>query len=276
MPVPNERTPANRATQTKRLTRATSPTEPMVRTPAVLETIRTLASLLDDLEIVRIANGNRIGALERDYGESLPHLDVVQKQIKAAEHLAVLELQRAWRTHPLAPWAKEQKGVGEKSIARLVAIIGDPADRPNVAKLWAYCGHGDPDRSQKRKGMTQAELFAQGSPSAKKQVWLISSSLLKAGNREHYDAARARYVNRVHAKSCVRCGPSGHPAAVGSPWSDAHKHAAALRFAGKQFLKELWLSARASTGSEPIVAPPSPTESLRAIATASPKESTLA
>lgn len=229
---------------------ATSPLpEPMNHSSRDLDTIRTLGQLLDDLELTRIANGNRIAALERDYGESLPHLEVIQKQLRVAEHLAELELKRAWRKHPLAPWAKNYLGAGEKSIARLVASIGDPGERPNVAKLWAYCGHGDPARSRKQKGMTQEELFRQGSPRAKKQTWLIATSLLKAGNRGVYDAARANVAERVHEKLCVRCGPSGHPAQPGSPWSDGHKHAHALRVTGKAFLKDLWVASRSLQAS---------------------------
>ena len=233
---PMSRAPADLAPPSNR-------TESISRTAALLSTIRTLGQLLDDLERVRIANGNRIAALERDYGESPPHLDVVQKQIKVAEHLAELELVRVWRKHPLAPWAKQFRGVGEKSIARLVAIIGDPGERENVAKVWAYCGHGDAGR-RPRKGMTQAELFKLGNPAAKKQTWLIATSLLKTGNRGWYDARRAITADRVHSRPCVRCGPSGHPAAVGSPWSAAHQHADALRYVGKQFLKELWIASR--------------------------------
>lgn len=92
-----------------------------------LETIRTLGRLLDDLERVRIMNSNRIGALERSYGEALPHLEEIATPLNQAEHLAELELIRAWRKHPLAPWAKEVRGLGEKSIARLIAEIGSPA-----------------------------------------------------------------------------------------------------------------------------------------------------
>ena len=92
-----------------------------------LETIRTLGRLLDDLERVRIMNSNRIGALQRSYGEPLPHLVEIANPLNEAEHLAELELVRAWRKHPLAPWAKAIRGLGEKSIARLIAEIGSPA-----------------------------------------------------------------------------------------------------------------------------------------------------
>lgn len=217
----------------------------------MLEAIRQLGRLLDDLEHVRIQNGNRIGALERAGYERLPHLQAIQEGMAQVEHQAELELVRLWRTHPLAPWAKSYRGLGEKSIARLIAEIGDPyirdtAEIRTLGQLRALCGHGDPARAgQIPKGATQAEIFKRGNPRAKKQVWLIATSLLKAGNRDVYDAARLKYQEASHEKACVRCGPAGKPAQPGSPLSDGHKHARALRALGKAFLADLYEAARA-------------------------------
>lgn len=61
--------------------------------------------------------------------------------------------------------------------------------------------------------------------------------------RDVYEDARERYGDRVHAVECVRCGPSGKPALVGSPWSAAHQHAASLRLVGKELLRDLWIAA---------------------------------
>lgn len=204
--------------------RTTPVTNPKGISSVQLAAIRTLGGLLDDLEKVRIANGNRIAAHERTHGGSLPHLDEIQAGLRHLEHQAELELVRAWRKHPLAAWAKEQRGVGEKSIARLVAVVGDPGERPNVAKLWAYCGFGDPARIRIPRNATQEQLLARGNPRAKKQAWLIATSMLKAGNREVYDAARAKY------------------AAV--EISDGQKHARAIRATAKAFLRDLWLVSR--------------------------------
>ncbi len=214
--------------------------------PELLATIRTLGGILDDLERVRIMSTNRVAAQEREYGSAVPHLDVILAPIKAAEHQAELELIRAWRKHPLAPWAKSIKGVGEKSIARLISHVGDPGERPNPAKLWAYCGLGDPAR-KRFKGMTQAEAFALGNPAAKKQCWLIGEAFVKTRSgpyRAVYDAAREQYADREHATTCVRCGPAGKPAPAGSPWSLKHQHEAAKRKAVKTFLKHMWIASR--------------------------------
>ena len=268
-------------------------------TDGVLETIRTLGRLLDDLEADRIRQTNRIGALERSRGEAMPHLYAVIEPIERAEHLAERELVRVWRRHPLAPWAKSVRGVGEKSIARLIAEIGEPslgsdghwethengaakvdaestfATPPDnedgataianpsintprsrtwiideywersVSQLWQYCGVGDPARSKIAKGATQAELMKRGKPRAKKQLYLIATSMLKAGNREVYDAGRERYADRVHVDACAPCH-----AKKDDPWKPGHQHMAALRLVEKTLLRDLWLEAQRLRGVE--------------------------
>lgn len=123
--------------------------------------IGVLADVLDDLEKVRIANANRVRILTRNEADSdgenrgfgltedhpeVKKLILTVKALEAAEHDAVLNLQRALRKHPLAAFQKRHKGVGEKQFARLLAVIGDPYwndlhDRPRtVSELWAYSG----------------------------------------------------------------------------------------------------------------------------------------
>lgn len=51
---------------------------------------------------------------------------------------------------------------------------------------------------------------------------------------------------RLHIEECLRCGPSGKPALVGSKWSLKHQHMAALRLVGKALLKDLWIADRAA------------------------------
>jgi hypothetical protein len=62
--------------------------------------------------------------------------------------------------------------------------------------------------------------------------------------RKVYDAGRAKYLHAMHATPCVRCGPAGSPAPAGSPLSDGHKHARALRLVAKRILQSLWVEAR--------------------------------
>lgn len=244
---------------------ATGSTAPIERSLAD-PTLALAADVLDDLEAVRIANENRLRQLTRDetdadgeergFGLDATHPDVAKlealvKMLADAEHQATLNLNRVMRRHPLGPWVKAQKGVGEKTAARLLAIIGDPyvnmqtGEVRTVSQLWAYAGHGDPARKL-HKGMTQADLFAMGNPTAKKRTWLIASKCLMAQgpySKVYYDR-KAQTEGREHATECKRCGPSGKPAQPGSPWSDAHRHADALRITGKAILRDLWIEAK--------------------------------
>lgn len=224
------------------------------------------ADILDDAENTRIANENRLRQLtrseedsdgeERGFGLDETHPDVARVAalvdlLKKVEHDATLNLNRLLRKHPLGPWVKAQKGIGEKQAARLLAVVGDPyvnmqtGEIRTVSQLWAYCGHGDPSR-KKFKGMTQSDLFRLGNPTAKSRLWLIACAVLKAQGPlvSHYYDRKQATEGREHATACVRCGPSGKPAQPGSPWSDAHRHADALRVLGKEILRGLWLEAK--------------------------------
>ncbi len=224
-----------------------SKTTPSTPSPdALLDRIRTCGAMLDNFERARIKAHNQIGAYERKH-ESVPlHFDLILGGLDVAENEARLELIRAWRLHPLSKWCKGIHGVGEKSIARLIAHTGDPATRPNPAKFLAYCGLGDPSRKP-RKGMTQEEVFQLGNPAAKKQCWLVGEAFVKQTKspyRAIYDEWREKYAEKTHDEPCRRCGPSGKPAPAGSPWSLKHQHEAAKRNTVKRFLVDLWVASR--------------------------------
>lgn len=241
-------------------------TTPRLYTSLADPFLKLAADVLDDTEQTRIANENRLRQLtrteedsdgiERGFGLTEDHPDVARlatlvKALADIEHQATLNLNRLLRQHPLHPWLKAQKGVGDKQAARLLAVIGDPywhdgQNRPRqVSELWSYCGHGDPTR-RPAKGMTQADMFKLGSPLAKMRVHLIMVSSLKAGGpyADAYRDRKASTEGRLHNRDCKRCGPSGHPAITGTPWSDGHRHADALRVAGKHFLRDLWAQAQ--------------------------------
>lgn len=238
--------------------------------------LRLQAEIVDDLERTRIANENRLRQLTRtepdedgvlrgfgmtDADPDVRRLGEIVEGLARLEHQAVLNLQRTMRADPLWPWLKAQRGVGEKTAARLLASIGDPYwntlhDRPRtVSELWAYSGlhtlpvqDGAPNVAARR----QRGQKANWSQDAKKRVWLIAASALKAGGpwREVYDARRKATEERLHAAPCVRCGPSGSPAQPGTPWSKAHQHADALRIMSKELLRGLWAEGRRLHGED--------------------------
>lgn len=185
-----------------------------------------LADVLDDLEKARIAAVGRVRAMTDDKGLSLyvdgGRLASLVERVELLESDCERQLRHTMRSHPLGPWVATTIGVGEKQAARLLAAIGDPADRPNVAKLWQYCGHGDPARSHCRKGRP-----VEHSPLAKMRVHLIAESCIKHRHSPYrvvYDDARAAWADRET--------------------SDLHKHNHALRLVGKAMLRDLWIAAR--------------------------------
>ena len=242
-----------------------------------------LASItLDDLEKLRIAQENRYRSLTGsgvsengvEWGFGLDDNDpqvaqagAMVEAIAKLEHTATLNLAKLMRKHPLGAWAKAQRGVGDKQLARLLGVIGDPytglGGKPRtVSQLWAYCGlhtlptstggdlghHGDVIQKAFAQVAARRTRGVQSnwSDDAKKRVWLIAVSCMKAGGpyRDVYDARKAATEGRLHAVACVRCGPSGKPAQPGSPWSDGHRHADALRIVSKRILLDMWREAR--------------------------------
>jgi hypothetical protein len=233
------------------------------------------AKALDDIETVRIANGNRLGYLTREGADAdgeerglalpsvaaalergeKPHPAVATMEntvtaLDEIEKFLIKSLERAMKDHPLGPWVKAQKGIGLKQAARLLASVGDPywndaEERPRlVSELWSYCGFAvrqDGTAPRRAKGAK-----ANWSQDARKRAYLISCSIVKTTGpwRELYDAGRAQYAESVHPAECARCGPAKKPAQPGSPLSDGHKHARALRKVSKEVLRQLWTESR--------------------------------
>ncbi len=216
------------------------------------------ADLLDDLERSRIATENRIRSLREVKGlagsPGEERLDSIAMGLSHAERQATNELRKAVKTHPLGEWIAAQPGVGEKQAGRLLGVLGDPAHRiepdtgeltpRTVSQLWSYCGYGDASKQRLRRGQK-----ANWNADLKKRAFLIAESCIKqvgkgSPYRAVYDATREKYADAIHAEDCKRCGPSGSPALAGSPLSDGHKHARALRAVAKTFLRDLWAEAR--------------------------------
>lgn len=237
------------------------------------------AEVLDDTEKVWIANNNRLSVMTRDstdsdgeergWGLTLEHPDVAMlavlvSNLEESVRQATKNLEKRMRKHPLGPWVKTQKGLGDKQTARLLAAIGDPYwntlhDRPRtVSELWAYCGFHVLHPGDQLKPEIQKQVVAGVAPKrqrgqksnwnedARKRAWLIAASVIKSGGpyREMYDATKEKYADAVHTAPCVRCGPAGKPAQPGSPLSKGHIDGRGRRAICKAVLKNLWIESK--------------------------------
>lgn len=243
-------------------------------TPAQ-DTLRILADSLNDLEHLRKATDNRIRSLRQIYGYTdddtdtpeMARLQALADGITDLENMATLDLKRALRTHPLGAWVKNTPGIGEKTGARLLAAIGDPAwnelhDRERtLGELYAYCGYHVIGGAAPRRQKGQK---ANWSNDAKMRAYLCAEAAVKAGVRktdtvdddngydlEHryattdlgqvYLDTRAHYDGAVHNVECHRCTPAGKPPAEpGTPLKASHQHARAMRAVSKAILADLY------------------------------------
>lgn len=245
---------------------AMSATMPKVSPPlGPYESLRILAEVYNDAQQYRIGLENRLraapGALQ------LEPLLAVAVDLEHEADKSLIGQYRVTASAGVLAWQKAQKGIGEHLLARLLGHLGDPrvatphhwvtggpngertliTDEPynrGVSQLWSYGGYGDSTRKPV-KGMTQDEAFMLGSPTLKMLVWNLACCCIKTTGyyRQVYVERRVITPERLHATDCKRCGPSGKPAKMGTPWSKGHQHADALRIVGKEILRDLWVAA---------------------------------
>lgn len=240
------------------------------------------AAVVEDLEKVRIANQNRLRILLtpvdrededgvcRGFGLDVSNKDAARlaalvEALEAVEHQAVLNLQRLMRASAFAPWAKPQKGIGEKLLARLLAQIGDPywntaKDEPRtVSQLWAYCGlhvlpasHVNTDAPCGIAGGAQTSDPGQGHADTQTSFAGVAARRRKGVKANWSTLAKTRAY--LLAESVVKCGDPhytavyktrrAHTAVTHADWTKGHSHADGLRIVSKELLKDLWREAR--------------------------------
>lgn len=229
-------------------------------------TLALLADQVDDLESARIAVDGRLRSLNGEKGVPSDDPDTEALRV-SAEGLTELEeemikrLQRAMEEHELGDWVLDKKGVGLKTAARLLGVVGNPIERVDrdtgevlprtLAQFRSYCGWGDARVQRRRKGQK-----ANWNADARKRVYLMAEAQIKSrGEYRHvYDEARQKYEDAIHDEECPQCGTKGKPAQPGSDLRDGHKHSRARRAVAKAILKDLWLEARALNSQELVEA----------------------
>lgn len=219
------------------------------------------ATLLDDIEGLRKAQSNRYRILTtsepdedgvvRGFGlgennRSVGIIRYLNEDLEGIEEDIIKELQKIMKAHPLGPWVKAQKGIGEKQAARLLAAIGDPywveeaefedeegnvTVRPGgprtVSQLWAYAGL-HVDRSSNAAIRRKKGVQSNWKTEIKTRAYLVATSCIKTKGRY-----REVYDNRRERTAVT------HP-----DWTLGHSHNDALRIVSKAILKDMWMEAK--------------------------------
>lgn len=217
--------------------------------------LKMAAETLDDIEKARIAAANRVQMLTRTeedkdgqvrgkglnlFNPTVESISALLEGLELLEKEAISDLQRAMKRHALGPWIKNQTGIGEKQMARLLGSIGDPYwnslhERPRtVSELWAYCGYSvvDGAAQKRRKGQP-----CNWSLDARMRARMIAESCLKLNGgvdkngktrsespyRKYYDLTREKFDGTI---------------------TDMHSHNRALRVMSKEILKDLWIESK--------------------------------
>lgn len=209
--------------------------------------IATTANALSEVENMRKGMANRVreltslrvdpddvlrgGGLTEDHPQ-VAALTAVRDAMAAQEKVMTLSLQKAVRSHPLGPWVKAQNGLGEKTIGRVLGVVGDPYwnvlhNRPRtVSELWAYCGLHvlDGEGARRKKGVK-----ANWSTEAKTRVWNCVDPIIKNRNSPY----RKTFDDRRE-----------HTAVTHPEWTPIHSLNDAKRIVMKAILRDLWCVAR--------------------------------
>jgi hypothetical protein len=230
-----------------------------------------------DFQKLRIQSSNRSGTDQ--VALSRGHLDTLAVQaflLETLEKKALTNVKNLLKEWPIYnTWLKDQKGCGPTMSGVLLSEIDiRRADTPSA--IWSYCGLAVVDgHAQRRK---KGEKCGYNPWLKSKVVKVLADCMIKAKSpwREFYDnyknrkqnqrvdvcmacAGRGRLVFKEDAfhgsfeqtgepvqsgdekgkiRKCSNCKGTGGPA----PWgkSDAHRHAAAMRYMVKMFLLEFW------------------------------------
>lgn len=243
-----------------------------------------LAATVDDLEDLRKAAENRLRQFtrtetdsdgeERGFGLDDNHPSVktqriVLDNIDTAYKKSVTNLERAMKNHPLGPWVQSQKGLGLKTIARLLASIGDPywmvrhekqgdtlvviEDRPRtVSELWAYCGLAVVEGVGQRPRKGQVSNWKS---EAKMRCWNVVQPIIQTRTTIRKNGGATKYGDLYdelkESMQGATYGPEyegrmfkGKPIEVGQPLSKGHIEARVQRRVMKQILKDLWIESK--------------------------------
>lgn len=243
------------------------------------------AEFLTGIEKTRTATENRLRALlrkGRKFNTEVVLLKADIEHIRAMEDRAVKNLTLTMRRHPLAGWMDMHRGLGPQQVGRLFAAVGDPLLRPDphdmdgdmiprtLSQFRQYCGHGDPERSKRRKdNVRYVEVEGEErpvlpfNPKAKTRVRVIADKVVQTNKCAPCKAETAKIEGGVGWPVppddcyCAELNPwKGDYNEARVNWLDrdvskGHAESHGLRLVGKAMLKSLFEYAESQAMHKP-------------------------
>lgn len=225
------------------------------------------ARQLWDLQKQRVAAGNRVAAMERDgLGDHTGPARAIVDGYEAQERAIDRELTKLAKKHPLADWIAEQRGIGLPGFARLLGVTGDISRFATVSKLWKYLGlhvvDGHAPKREKGVAWTHTDCT----------YWHLATCKPDCTTDHHPNCApgvpgtayspQGRVVCHQLGEAIVKVGGDGpyrrayddkkRYYEAGRPdWTQARRHNAAMRYAVKELVKNLWIEWHTRRGQCP-------------------------
>lgn len=187
---------------------------------------------------LRIAIGNRIGAVERGDDEA-PLTRSIGKlflDLRDGERAIYKDMEKGLVGHPAMPWLGRVKGIGPTLATKMLALIGDIRSFDTVSKLWRFSGYAVINGVRERP--VKGEKLHYCMP-LKTTMYLVAGSFLKSASpyAQLYRNARDRYAAREELKP------------KDDKWNAQRQHLTAIRCMNKIFLQHLWVTWRENVGA---------------------------
>jgi hypothetical protein len=215
------------------------------------------ARQLWDVQKQRIGAGNHLAALERDGfgGLDLLAAQAAVEQYEGIEKGFERQLMILIRRHFMRDWIEAQRGIGLPGFARLLGVTGDIGRFPTASKLWKYLGlhvvDGHAPKREKGVPWTHTDCTFNHLTTCKPDCTTDHHPNCLPGGVGTAYAPQGRVVSHQLGEAIVKVGGDGpyrraydekkaYYEAERPDWTQLRRHNAAMRYAVKELIRELW------------------------------------
>lgn len=179
-----------------------------------------------------------------------PDLRNLLETLESLEETARKGMERGFRTHPLAPWVKAQKGLGLASFAVLMSKVKDLGRFSSVSSLWNFCGlstgclDNDPAKRVIRSMCFNLTPWIERSYKEDTPYTNLFRARLELETERNESGMFADQAAAILAAKEIRRSTPAYKAYIVGRLPLAHVRSRARRYVVKRILKDLWNEGR--------------------------------